>query len=241
MIVRLLAASAVLAALSTTALAADLPVYAPTAPPAFTWTGIYIGGQIGYQWGQESASSYSLPDYTFYASEPTSTSEGVVGGAHLGYNWQYTPFVFGVEGDVDGSSYSGTGLDNTGELQATTRIPIEGSIRARVGFAWDRVLIYGTGGVAFASIQNTFDGLGSPYVVGGSDSQTTGRVGWTAGGGIEYAIVNNWSVRAEYRYTDYGSFYVPLVYTSGDDFTARIHETDNRAEVGFSYNFNLGP
>jgi outer membrane immunogenic protein len=212
--------------------AADLPTmkgppaYMPPAPPPiFTWTGVYVGGQVGYQWGTSDISD----PYDYTSLSPS----GVTGGAHIGYNYQFGQFVAGLEGDVNGASYHGSNTGYSG-IGYSTREDIDGSIRGRVGMAWDRALIYATGGVAFANFQNTYNGFGS------YDSTNTGRVGWTVGGGIEYAIDNNWSIRAEYRYTDYGHFsqYSPNVIGTSVD----RHETNNKVQVGFSYKFDMfGP
>ncbi len=234
MLRKLLMTSALVCVASGSALAADLPnrksepIYTPP-PPAFTWTGVYIGGQVGYQWGT------STPDVSaggaFVGTLPGSSNSGVVGGAHIGYNLQISQLVFGLEGDVDGSSYNG-GNASSALLAYTTREPIEASIRGRVGFAWDRVLFYGTGGAAFGDFNNTYTGPG------GVDSLWDARVGWTAGGGIEYAVTNNWSVRAEYRYTDFGRISDPLTASIAGD-TVGTHVTDNRVQVGFSYKFDM--
>jgi outer membrane immunogenic protein len=236
MLRKLLMTSA-LVCLAAPAFAADLPnrksepVYTPPPPPAFTWTGVYLGGQVGYQWGTSTPDVYAGGG--FVGSLPGNTNSGVVGGGHVGYNLQVSQFVFGLEGDVDGSSNSGGNA--TGVVAYTTREPIEASIRGRVGYAWDRILFYGTGGGAFGDFHNTYAGPG------GVDSIWDSRVGWTAGGGVEYAITDNWSVRAEYRYTDFGRVSDPLVASLGGD-TATTHLTDNRVQVGFSYKFDLfGP
>ncbi len=187
---KILLSTAAVVAMSGAALAADLPttkgppVYAPP-PPIFTWTGIYIGGQVGYEFGRAypATTGFNFPAYS---------PDGVVGGGHVGYNYQFGQFVAGVEGDVNGSSYRG----NNGI--GASKDPIDGSVRGRLGYAWDRALIYATGGVAFGDFNHS-------NVFG--DSNWAGQVGWTAGGGVEYAIDNNWSVRAEYRYTDFGRYY----------------------------------
>jgi outer membrane immunogenic protein len=230
-----LAASALLVTLPAWAFAADLPnvkgppVFAPP-PPVFSWTGLYIGGQAGYQWGTSDPRLVTAGG-AFVAGEPSYNNEGVVGGGHAGFNYQVSQFVFGIEGDIEGTSYSGSGLSTGGAFRSSTRDDIEGSVRGRAGFAWDRVLFYGTGGVAFASIDNSFGLAGGPSLF----AATSGRVGWTAGGGVEYAIDPNWSVRAEYRYTDYGDYNFAIF----PGFALREHETDNRVEAGFSYKFDM--
>jgi outer membrane immunogenic protein len=245
--------------LTGAALAADLPsrkappVFVP--PPIFTWTGIYIGGQIGYQWGTHSPSEYALGGGLVSGLSGYSPS-GVIGGAHLGFNYQIQQFVLGVEGDVDGTSYRGSSsfLGGAPALFSSysSRINAEGSIRGRVGVAWDRALFYATGGVAFADIRTSYVSPGTPGAPApfaalalpaipatppGVDSFSHSRVGWTVGGGVEYAITNNWSVRAEYRYTDFGRITDPLVNTF-TGFSVRTHVTDNAVRVGFSYKFD---
>ena len=236
MLRKFLVSTVALVAVTGTAFAADLPsrsappVYVPP-PPIFTWTGIYVGAELGYQFG--TANAFDQGPF-FPGIVPSYHPSGVIGGGYVGYNWQISQFVIGIEGNVDGSSYNGSVVDGAGFLNRT-REPISGAVRGRIGYAWDRVLFYGTGGVAFASIQNsTFDTL-----TGLADSGSTGRVGWTAGGGVEYAIDNNWSVRADYRYTDYGHYTVFEANTSGD--LVRQREFDNKVMAGISYRFAPPP
>jgi outer membrane immunogenic protein len=229
---KLLLSTVALAALAGTAFAADLPsrhappVYVPPPIPVFTWTGVYVGGQVGYEFGRDSNDLNP-------SSTSTSTS-GVIGGAHIGYNYQLpNNFVVGLEGDVEGTSAKGTttyafgpGYYNEG---------IQGSVRGRVGYAVDRALFYATGGAAFGGIKNNY------FNGAAEDSLSHSRVGYTVGGGIEYAINNNWSVRAEYRYTDFGHSTDYL--TNSDTGTAVTkHDSDNKVEAGFSYKFDtFGP
>jgi outer membrane immunogenic protein len=237
MIRKLLVSAAALAAMTGGALAADLPntkgppMFAPPPPPVFSWTGVYIGGQVGYKWGQTSWSAITEPGGAFIAGEPTYSDQGVVGGGHIGYNYQISQFVIGLEGDVDGSSYSGSGLSTGGGFANTTRSDIDASIRARAGIAWDRVLFYVTGGGAYGAFRNTLQFPPGTFFSGAD----FGRIGWTGGGGVEYAVDPNWSVRVEYRYTDYGSYNFAATPFVG----FREHETDNRVEAGFSYKFDM--
>ncbi len=253
---RILLASVGAIALAGSAFAADLPsrapppVYVPPAP-IFTWTGIYIGGQIGYAWGTSNTNlGDNFGDYTSFSTN----NSGVIGGAHVGYNLQLSQFVVGLEGDVDGSSLSktvygdpligaGTGFGVYVPTTISGNLGVQGSIRGRVGYAWDRVLLYATGGVAFGGFNGS---ISTPI---GYDSASTTRVGWTVGGGLEYAVTNNWSIRAEYRYTQFGhstvyannSFgpsgvYYPLLGAIGAYGNRTINE--NRVQVGFSYKFD---
>jgi outer membrane immunogenic protein len=233
---KILISTAAVVVVSGSAFAADLPSRAPPPvfvppPPIFTWSGFYIGGQVGYEWGRTSAT-------VFETAGPASiglggfNSNGVVGGAHIGYNYQISQFVVGLEGDVNGAGYRGSNVF-LGAASFTTRNDIDGSVRGRVGVAWDRALIYATGGAAFAPFRHTITVFG-----GGVDEESTTRVGWTIGGGIEYAITNNWSLRAEYRYTDYGHIEDVLFNSTGGTLAVRTHETDNRVQGGFSYKFD---
>ena len=262
MIRTVLLSTVALATLAGSAFAADLPsrrappVYAPPPPiPVFSWTGLYVGGQVGYQFGRSNAFAYNSVTGAGLAANGSSPN-GVVGGAHVGYlfSTQSIPVlsnvtgafaslpligglggaggVFGIEGDVDGSNYrSAYGL---GGIANYTREPIQGSIRGRLGFAVDRALFYATGGAAFGDLRNTYvNGIN-----GATDQFSHTRVGYTVGGGVEYAFTNNLSVRVEYRYTDYGSFNDTLVNSTGTGVNVRHKETDNRVQAGFSYKFN---
>jgi outer membrane immunogenic protein len=240
-------------AIASSALAAEPPPYLPP-PPVFTWTGIYIGGQIGYAWGYDDANAaLNLPLWPrFFTQEYSLSPQGVIGGAHLGYNLQINQWVLGLEGTVDGTSLSGSTsrLARTptrgpfGTVAARTREDVQGSIRARAGFAWDRVLVYVTGGAAFTGISDDYSAalpaaVPAPIFLSLGKSQT--RAGWTAGGGLEYAITNNWSVRAEYRYSDFGRYtdsFASVVLPAVFQFTSGHHLTENQVQVGFSYKFD---
>jgi outer membrane immunogenic protein len=231
MVRKLFMSTVVLLGATGTAFAADLPttkgpaMYAPPPPPIFTWTGLYVGAQAGYQFGHASTSTggVGLPGYN---------PSGVDGGVHIGYNYQMGMFVAGLEGDVNGSSYNGS--NTFGGIGYNTSEDIDGSVRGRLGVAWDRALVYATGGAAFGNFRNQ-------YAVGPAlDTVWNTRVGWTVGGGIEYALDNNWSLRAEYRYTDYPGFNNFAATSLGA--SVHQHETDNRVQLGVSYKFDLmGP
>jgi len=229
MIRRFFLSATALASIAGSALAADLPYRAPPpyAPPIpiFTWTGIYIGGQIGYAWGKDSYTVYS-PVAVF---SDHFAPNGVIGGAHVGYNLQFNQFVMGLEGDVDGAGYRKS--FNTGLVTYGARSSVQGSIRARVGLALDRALLYVTGGAAFAGFNTTYASFT------GTDSFSKTLAGWTVGGGIEYAVTNNWSIRAEYRYADFGHAQDYIARSNVGSFV-RHHETENAVRAGFSYKFD---
>ncbi|WP_036259442.1 outer membrane protein [Methylocapsa aurea] len=257
MLRKVLLASAGAVALAGSAVAADLPSRAPPPPylppaPIFTWTGLYIGGQVGYGWGRDSATLFDpgtpdiiIPDQGVIPGIPATSFPinfnpgGVIGGAHLGYNLQIGQWVAGLEGDVNGTSISqnfGAGF-LTGST-FTTRANVQGSIRLRAGIAFDRVLLFATGGAAFTGLETSY----STFL--GYDNLSRTRAGWTVGGGIEYAITNNWSIQAEYRYSDFGrytdylinSFPAPSLLFPGAN--VKHHYTQNQVQIGFSYKFD---
>jgi outer membrane immunogenic protein len=164
----LLASVGALALTGSVAFAADYPTHAPPPvylPPIFTWTGIYVGGQIGYGWG-----SYTFADpfdNAFGTTGLGGSPSGVIGGAHVGYNYQVNQFVFGLEGTVDGTSVSNTVQAvfpiafGGSTLSAHTSSDIQGSIRGRAGIAWERALIYATGGVAFGGFNTNYSFTGN--------------------------------------------------------------------------------
>lgn len=265
MIRKVLLSTVAIVAVSASAFAADLPsrrappVYVPPVVPLFSWTGFYVGGDVGYAFGRDSVRQVAAPlgagPDVFYN---TGTPNGTSGGAHIGYNFSTQslpvlgqlaggfsslPFiggfggaggVVGVEGDVQGTDYRSA--QTFGAAVFTTRNQINGSARGRIGIAVDRALFFATGGAAFAQFQNTY---AFPTFAGGYQNLTHTRIGWTVGGGMEYAITTQFSLRAEYRYTDYGRYTdVPTFNVAAPASTFSHHDTVQRVTVGFSYKFD---
>jgi len=238
---RILLALGALSVGSVGAMAADLPVkappmMAPPPPPPFSWTGCYIGGDVGYAWGRDR------DDETFIATgnpspfSPVDTANvnGAKLGGYVGCNWQVQSFVFGAEGDAEWANLKGSAnFANTGfppDFYETT-VRWEASARGRIGYAFDRVLLYATGGAAFAHI-NEHDQIGA---TGAATDHATTRTGWTVGGGIDYAFTNNLIGRVEYRYADFGHFsYDPIVFPA---FREDHRFTENAVRVGLAWKF----
>jgi len=214
------------------------------------------------------ATTGSLNSIVFPLSNQSSPN-GAIGGAHIGYNWQFNQFVLGVEANVDATNYQGrTNLyatsffptsffgpfSESGAARNDIRSTIQGSFRGRAGWAWNNWLFYGTGGVAFTDATTEYRGVGnfSPDIFGGTfDSRTREHVGWTAGGGIEWAFNNNWIFGVEYRYSDFGKwtdnglFGTGITSSSspifGSGFTnaaATHHLTENQVQARVSYKFD---
>jgi len=259
----LLAATAVIGfAAINAASAADLALKAPPPPPApvFSWTGWYAGLNLGGSFGRAG-------DTTTFGVGPTvlsSTSsrlDGVIGGGQIGYNWQASNWLFGLEADIQGSSERGTATSSagvagfcgvialfpcttTGTLVDQEKLPWFGTVRGRVGvLASPTWLFYATGGLAYGEIKSneSLTVAGGPFAGGAiANSFSTTRAGWTAGGGVEGVISGNWTAKLEYLYMDYGKInntfagVVPLF----TPINLSTHVTDNVVRAGVNYHFH---
>jgi outer membrane immunogenic protein len=268
---RVLVLSIVSAALMAgAAQAADMPVKAYRAPvaapaPAFTWTGFYVGANAGGHWSKDELtapgnSAGLIPaqaaDLNALSAGSVSTT-GFIGGAQIGYNWQMNRVVLGLEADGNWRSgkasrsitYAGAVALNPADIMTnSTHGTWLATVRGRAGVTFDRLLLYATGGVAFGAIKTTdtfcsFGCLAIPPGTLASVSATTTRTGWTVGGGLEYGITNNWSLKAEYLYVDLGSFDTnippcPTCLTIGLGPIVVHHKfTDNIGRLGINYRF----
>ena len=284
---KLIVGAVVIAALAgiSAASAADLApkVYTKAPPPpaaiVYDWTGFYIGGNVGYSWGRartdgslagtQNVSTFVAFNGVLASSVTTplgtlplwgrSNVNGVIGGGQAGYNWQRGTWLFGVEGDLQGSGERGSSdvcfavgcPPGSTFLTANYKLDWFGTARGRVGFLpTDRVLLYATGGLAYGEVSAT-----APLI---PLSWGSTRAGWTVGAGAEAAIDQHWSVKLEYLYMDLGNFGsgtttatnvvtqlgVPVrrntvtttTFTSA--FSSRF--TDNIVRVGLNYRFG-GP
>jgi outer membrane immunogenic protein len=195
----LLAAVSSLALVSPVA-AADMPLKArPPVVIAPSWAGAYIGASVGAVW-------HELDYEDLTGTPPNVTARGrkagIIGGGHIGYNWQSNNFVFGVEADISGSSAKVTLQPfGPGNEIDTGRLHWLATFRARAGVTVGRgnTLLFATGGLALGGVENLRT---LPPEVG--EGKAT-RVGWVAGGGIEHMLSRNWIVRAEALYVDLGS------------------------------------
>ncbi|MGH6836250.1 MAG: outer membrane protein [Methylocella sp.] len=184
----------------TSAFAADLGV-APLAPlPVFTWTGFELGVQVGGGAGRTGVRVTGIP---IFPPSDSYGSSGVFGGIHVGFNYQFAgPIVAGVQ-----LEYNFAGI--TGNASApplnylNTAIRQFGSADARLGVAFNRLLIYAIGGFAYGDIRSQIQLQGlAPGII---DFYSVERVGFDVGGGLEYNFYGNWTARAEYRYYDFGT------------------------------------
>ena len=184
--------------------AADLPVKAPyrvVQPVPFTWTGFYVGASAGVI--AQGTTGTDETGFWFSPGERTDiTGYGGLFGINIGYNYQFAGnWVIGLEADFSGSSLNTSFVSSDG-LGLSSKLNSLGTVRGRVGYAFDRALLYATGGFAYGHVENSaFDSTDPSY-----NSSTSGwKTGWTVGGGLEYAFLNNWTARVEALYVDLGS------------------------------------
>jgi outer membrane immunogenic protein len=215
------------------AAAADLstphvPAKAPSAyvPTSYNWTGFYVGGHLGGAFGNTSW----IDPFSGFADSPSIA--GFVGGAQVGVNYQVNAIVFGLEGDFSGANLSGSATDAAGFTHSTSTYWTS-TVTGRLGYAVNRALFYGKGGVAFANERDT---VTDPFGNVATDGTAT-RTGWTAGAGIEYALDHNWSARVEYDYLGFGS----QSYTFGGPvlgaLPASVDMNIQRVIAGINYRF----
>jgi outer membrane immunogenic protein len=277
---RFIATAITMLGLTSVASAADLPGRPYTKAPAvtsavFDWSGYYVGGNLGGAWNDSHdivSPTGCFINPAVLCGGPLSTNPfrtdasslkgaGFAGGGQVGYNWQRERWVFGIEGDIN---Y--VGINDSVATNRTLSAPLTGSwshsetdrpgwlgtFRGRVGVtATPSFLLYATGGLAVGQVRSssvsTFSATGDAYA--GSNDDT--RVGWTVGGGGEWMIAPQWSIKAEYLYVDLGkSTYTanctvaglctapPIAQAAAYQTELRSHE--NIARVGFNYRFG-GP
>ncbi len=218
---KLVVATAALMALSfggNTVQAADMPVKAVAPIPVYSWTGCYVGVQIGYKWGKSRQEYGGLVNGLPNAFAPTGYDltglynvNGAVGGGEAGCNYQFGNWVWGVE--IDGSWSAASGQSgptlNAINLGANQNFLFKtderwlATARGRIGYAWDKWFWYVTGGGAWSGFDvNNFNGTG--VATAQRNPSRVSRSGWVVGYGVEYHISHGWSVKSELLYIDYG-------------------------------------
>lgn len=252
---------------------------APALVPVTSWEGFYAGGNVGYGWDPASAtfnpSTYATtllgplggpwvdtgPD-----SGPVALSvhpKGWLGGGQLGYNWQQNTLVYGLEADFDWSGMKASasapffvnGTEGgdiagfTGNVGLQQKLDYFGTVRGRLGWAKDALLLYGTGGLAWGHVKTTFNTFGVTQnapgqftaaqlaaIQNGGNAQSSGlRAGFAVGAGFEWMVAHNWSVKAEYLYLDLmgsDTLTIPGGTASAGNLSVQV------ARVGFNYLFH---
>ena len=254
--------AAALAALALPAAAADIIVQdqtpVPQAPieimaPTYTWTGLYIGGQAGGAFGADGADTSFSPSPGFVSPFASSSSSGsktsFIGGGHIGYDYQFGNVVVGAVADLSKMSNSSNRDFSVGGVNFSVKDKIDymGTVRGRLGYAYDRFLVYGTGGLAYAkrSQSTGFPSTASGPFAGYSFSEKTDKtdLGYAVGGGLDYLATKNLSVGLEYLYTDLGKNDWSTTATNGArqiDFKTNTNDSTDFHTVWakVSYRFN---
>jgi outer membrane immunogenic protein len=229
------------ALLAAPATAADMrmPVKAPPAPivTIYSWTGCYIGGHVGYAWGKKRVDFTPNP----FGLDFDHDIDGFVAGGQIGCNlWQNDRWVFGIEGQVSWADLDGEVARNpavtAGPAGFRTEADVIGSLAARLGYAFGatgQTLVFVKGGAAF--IHERFFALWNPATAD-QQSDKDLRWGWMVGAGIEQALGNNWSIKAEYNYSHFGTRDVDVCGLPGCD-TFSIRQHVHLVKVGLNWRF----
>jgi outer membrane immunogenic protein len=256
----LLLSTVTLFGLTALASAADLPSRS-VAPimtvPAFTWTGFYVGVHAGYAFGESDIrtsgnAANTIANVGALARPPSLSFDqhGFIGGGQIGYNMQFGMFVAGIEADISYTDRSTTqsyfSPVTFGAALAGTRSTFSqdleyfGTVRGRLGVAFDRALIYATGGLAYGEVSYQADFFNSPGALQFTGRKSGVEVGYTIGAGVEYAFTNNITLKAEYLYYDLGSQDVLVNAIPGvglNSYTSRFETNGHIARVGLNYKF----
>jgi outer membrane immunogenic protein len=255
-----LGSAVVTVTIAVSAVAADLPgtkdplpepIYTP---PPFAWAGLYVGLNAGGAFGATKLRSTPLPQPQF-GILPFSqglSPDGFIGGAQIGYSFQTGSLVYGLETDFQGASimdaptltglpFASGGIIPSWTNRGTEKLDWFGTVRARLGYAIGRTLLFATGGLIYGDVKSSSFTAYTPtlpfkYIGSSSGAQA----GYTFGGGVEYAFTNNWTIRAEGLYFDMGNkSYTaspnvrdpPFVVAHSADLKGRIFR------VGLNYKF----
>ena len=219
------------------AVAADMrakPVY--KAPPTavasvYNWTGFYIGGHVGYGWGDKD---WSFLDLTADPARVNFDVDGFLGGGQIGFNWQAGSWVFGLEGEFGWSGIDGATTLTPGGTSVTfsTELNWIATFTGRIGYAWNNWLWYVKGGGAWADEDHVVAPVGTTPATANSTAS-----GWTIGGGAEYGFAPNWSARLEYAYYDFGSKTYTFTAPGDTFFDVSIDQQIHTVKFGVNYRF----
>jgi opacity protein-like surface antigen len=225
-------------ALATSASAADMPPYKASPPPpvsVYDWGGFYVGADVRYDWEDHQITSIHT-DTGMVAQSVSGNFQSSSVGLQAGYNFMLTPsFLLGIEADINRDN-AGTWVLGDGAYGQAV-LGWSGSARGRIGYAVNNLLFYGTGGLAWSEWGLTrvqimpFNPTAPPATV---ETANVTPMGWTGGGGVEVGLWPRFSVKVEYRHTDYGSFSALFPISQRQ---ANISSASDAVLVGANYRF----
>jgi outer membrane immunogenic protein len=244
---RLATGAIAVALIGTPALAADMGVpsrsYYPPLPPAiYDWTGVYVGGHIGGGMLVDSVSQNGFstaPTAINLISSGNLRPAGVIGGAQIGANYEFAPWVVGIEGSWTDSAISGNTLIGTTSAafpqeRFTSQAQWFAAVTGRVGYAANDWLFYAKAGGAWMNVRYTEDALTPGGVTAATQVFTDNRTGFTVGAGIEFGLVENLSGKIEYDFYDFGS----RNYNFNTITPVSVNSNLHTIIVGLNYKFN---
>lgn len=215
----------------------------PAGAQSYNWTGFYAGAQAGFAKPKDKVkyggSSTGAP-FDALNQEITHRENGFAGGVQGGYNQQFGLLVPGVEADLgymvfNGRRVSPAQFDPQQETHAVSSGGLFGTVTGRLGIASDHLLLYAKGGFAYANLR-----LGVKDTVPPLTTDATKRAtytGWTVGGGVEFAITQNWLIKSEYQFMDFGQKSISAVASDGITDTWKHRPSAHIIKLGFNYKF----
>lgn len=225
--------AATMPAFSADAVIADPIIEAPVAA-IYDWSGFYVGAHVGYGFG--NSQHFNFPELGGFTDD--FDIDGIIGGASVGYNWQFDSFVAGIEAtisasDIDGDTPSSVGFGCGFNDRCVTEVDWYATGEARLGYAFGRILPYIAGGVAVGSLDSYIDGgeIFDPQL--GSSSST--EVGYVIGAGLDWGINERLSLNLAYKYFDFGNHEYADATFNGDEFTADVDFSV--VQVGIKFRF----
>lgn len=255
-----LAVSALALVAAQGAQAADLPrkapIAAPIVAPMYNWTGFYVGVHAGYGWSDIDAATTFLPTPAAFGADNFTygyDADGFLAGGQIGFNYQIANWLLGIEADISWADINGgatvapmtfLGAPLAGSFHTSSfDMNWFGTLRGRLGFTANQLLVYVTGGLAFADIDyaaRTFFAPGAfDYVGSGSSTEA----GWTLGGGVEWAFAPNWSAKFEYLYYDLGDTTIiqnPVAPNPPFQVATNFDNAGHIVRIGLNYRFGWG-
>lgn len=201
------------------------------------WTGLYIGLNGGFGFANAKASG-TIGGLNLSASQDLS---GALGGGQVGFNWQAGSVVLGLESDIQASGVSNSTVLCPASFCGSAvsiddKVPWFATFRGRAGLAFERFLVYATGGLAYANLNSKVT-----MPVGGATAElanwSSTRAAWTVGGGVEFQISSNWFTRLEYLYLDTGSFQATVAIPGVGTLNPTLHVTEQIVRAGVTYRF----